>query len=77
MLSMSSTFKRLGVDGLGVAERLELIGEIWDSVAGDPAHVPVPESHMIEIERRLAELSADGDRGLPAEAVIDDIKRLR
>ena len=32
---------------------------------------------MIEIERRLAELSADGDRGLPAEAVIDDIKRLR
>ncbi len=76
VLSMSSTLKRLGIDSLGVAERLELIGEIWDSVARDPDRVPVPESHLMEIERRLAEFSADGDRGAPAEAVIDDIKRL-
>jgi len=73
---MSSTFKRLGIDGLGVAERLELIGDIWDSVAGDPDRIPVPESHRMEIERRLAEFSVDGDHGAPAEAVIDDIKRL-
>lgn len=75
-MSMSSTFKRLGIDSLGVAERLELIGEIWDSVARDPDRVPVPESHLMEIERRLAEFSADGDRGAPAVAVIGDIKRL-
>ena len=76
MFPMPSNLKRLGIDSLGVAERLALIGEIWDSVAGDPANVPVPEAHRVELQRRLEDFAADGDRGRPADEVIDEIKRL-
>ena len=75
MLPMSSTFKRLGLDGLGVAERLDLIGEIWDSIAGDSKNVPVPDAHRQEIQRRLDGFSRDGDRGRPADEVLRDIER--
>jgi putative addiction module component (TIGR02574 family) len=72
---MSSTLKRLGIDGLGVPERLELIGEIWDSIVSDPSSVPVPDAHRAEIQCRLDEFARDGDRGRPADEVIGDIKR--
>lgn len=39
---------------LSVQERLELIGEIWDSIVdGDPDAVPVPPEHVAELDRRL------------------------
>jgi hypothetical protein len=33
---MSSLFTALGIDRLRPAERLQLIGEIWDSLPGQP-----------------------------------------
>jgi putative addiction module component (TIGR02574 family) len=35
------------------AERLELVEEIWDSLAATPAAVPVPDWHRAELDRRL------------------------
>ena len=75
MLPMSSNLKKLGIDSMGVEERLELIGEIWDSIAQDPATVPVSGDHLAEIQRRLDAIAADGDLGRPAKEVIADIKR--
>lgn len=40
---------------LPVEERIELLGEAWDQLAGDSETVPVPEWHLKELERRLAE----------------------
>jgi putative addiction module component (TIGR02574 family) len=40
---------------LPVEERLNLLEQVWDSVAADPAKVPVPEWHLEELDRRLAE----------------------
>lgn len=75
MQPMSSNLKKLGIDGMGVEERLELIGEIWDSIANDPATLPVSDAHLAEIQRRLDAFAADGDPGRPAKEVIADIKR--
>lgn len=74
MLAMGSSIKDLGIDQLGVAERLRLIGEIWDSIAADGDAVPVSDAHRLEIQRRVATFAADGNRGRPAEEVIADIK---
>src|SRR5690242_19881537 len=38
-------------------ERLELLDELWDSVAADASNVPVPEWHKQELDRRVAEPS--------------------
>ena len=40
---------------LPAIERLELLGDIWDSLAATPEDVPVPEWHKAELDRRLDE----------------------
>jgi putative addiction module component (TIGR02574 family) len=74
---MGEKMKRLGIDMLGVEERLALLDEIWDSVARAPAAVPVPAWHEAELEQRLAAFEAEPDRGRPFEEVIADIRRGR
>jgi len=42
---------------LSVAERLTLIGELWDSIADDD--VPLSQEQQEEIERRLTSFEED------------------
>ena len=36
-------------------QRLKLVEDIWDSLAASPADVPVPQWHLDELDRRLAD----------------------
>jgi len=36
-------------------ERIKLLGDAWDVITATPEDVPVPEWHVDELERRLAE----------------------
>jgi putative addiction module component (TIGR02574 family) len=65
---MSPILSELGIDRLSVAERLELIGEIWDTLPSD-AELPIPDWHIHELERRLAAADADPAAAIPWEAV--------
>ena len=56
---------------LTVQQRLELIGELWDSIPDSIDALPVPEWHREELERRLAAADADPDAAIPWE----DIRR--
>ncbi len=40
---------------LPVEERLDLLEQVWESIAADPSKVPVPEWHIAELDRRLAD----------------------
>jgi putative addiction module component (TIGR02574 family) len=42
------------IAALSSAEKLELIGELWDDVASNPKDVPVPEWIKEELDRRKA-----------------------
>jgi putative addiction module component (TIGR02574 family) len=44
---------------LPVDERLELLEQVWDSIAADPSQLPVPEWHKEELDRRLADASPE------------------
>jgi putative addiction module component (TIGR02574 family) len=46
---------------LPVAERLQIIGELWDSIEADTDSPPSTEDQQEEIERRLADLEANPD----------------
>ena len=37
-----------GIRQLSVAERILLVEELWDSIAAEPASVPVPPSHRAD-----------------------------
>ncbi len=59
---------------LSPEERLQLVEDIWDSLAlGAPDAVPVPESHTQELTRRLAAYRQDGAPGRPWREVLDEI----
>jgi putative addiction module component (TIGR02574 family) len=54
---------------LTVEQRLELIGELWDSIPDSLDALPVPEWHQEELERRLASADAEPDAAIPWEQV--------
>lgn len=47
---------------LSPAERLELIGELWDSI--DPAEIPLTASQRDELLRRLDSFEQDRSAGV-------------
>ena len=75
---MGATMKSLGIDRLGVEERLALVEEIWDSIAAEGDAVPLTEAQRAELERRYAEDIANPDDITPWEEVRDStLSRLR
>lgn len=47
------------VFALSVEKKLELLGELWDSITESPQDVPVPEWHLAELDRREAGARAE------------------
>ena len=39
---------------LDVSERIQLVEDIWDSIAAEPDSVTLTEAQRVELERRLA-----------------------
>lgn len=67
---MCQTLQQLGIDRLSVAERVELIGAIWDSLDEAGAHLPFPDWYQSELERRRATAEeADPQEGVPSSAI--------
>jgi putative addiction module component (TIGR02574 family) len=50
---------------LSVAERIQLVEDLWDSIAADPEALPLTEEQKAELDRRLAEHRADPDPAIP------------
>jgi putative addiction module component (TIGR02574 family) len=55
----------LGIDRLGIAERLQVAEAIWDSVVHDVESSPLPAWQKAELERRLADSVANPDAVRP------------
>lgn len=58
---------------LSVSERIQLVEEIWDSIASHPASLPVTEAQKVELDRRLADYRADPNQGRTWEEVRDSL----
>ena len=60
---------------LDVSERIELVQDIWDSVAAVPEAVPLTDAQRQELERRLAEYRRNPESGSPWDEVKGRITR--
>lgn len=63
------------IDKLGVDERLDLIEELWESLSSNPDQIPVPDAHKAVLDKRLAEIEAGDDAGIPWEDVLERIRK--
>ena len=43
----------IDIDGMPPEDRLELIGELWDSLRSVPDAISVPDAHRDELDARL------------------------
>jgi len=66
---MAVSLKSLGIERLGIEERLTLVEELWDSIAADSSAVPLTEAQRTELDRRIAEHEANPDDVVPWEEV--------
>jgi putative addiction module component (TIGR02574 family) len=48
---------------LSVAERIQLVEDIWDSIAAEPEAVALTEEQRQDLDRRLAEQEANPGAG--------------
>jgi len=59
---------------LSAAERLELVEELWDSIADEHEALALTDEQREDLERRLAEADADPSGGSPWEDVRERIR---
>ena len=64
----------LNLNSLSPEEKLRLLEEVWDSLAADPADVPLSEWQRRELDRRLDELDREGPTGIPWERVLSELE---
>jgi putative addiction module component (TIGR02574 family) len=60
---------------LPVAERLELLEKIWESLRQDPEAVPLTDAQRRELDRRVEDLEKDPDAVESWETVQDYVRR--
>ncbi|MCX5968326.1 MAG: addiction module protein [Cyanobacteria bacterium] len=58
-----------------LAERLELVQTLWDSIAAEQSDPELSDADRQLIDQRLEGFLADGDPGLYVDAVLDAIEQ--
>jgi putative addiction module component (TIGR02574 family) len=54
---------------LSVSERIQLVEDLWDSIAASGADVPLTAAEIQELDRRLDDLEANPGGGVPWDEV--------
>lgn len=61
---------------LSVAERLQLVEDIWDTIAASPSDLPVSDAEKVELDRRWEAHQAD-PQGTPWRDVVERLASRR
>jgi putative addiction module component (TIGR02574 family) len=59
---------------LSVAERIQIVEDIWDSIAAIPEAVLLSEDQKLELDRRLEAYHLNPDAGIPWIEVKERIR---
>lgn len=70
-----SEFARKDILSLSIAERIELIGDLWDSMAEVPDAIGLTGAQKAELDRRLDAYRQDPTAGAPWPVVRDRIAK--
>ena len=60
---------------LPITERIQIVEDLWDSIAADQNALPLTREQRAELDGRLSAYKADGIKGRVANDVIADIRK--
>lgn len=66
---MGQALHTLGIDSMSVEDRIDLVKDIWDSVATDAGLLPPSTAEKAELDRRLAEDDTTPDDTIAWETI--------
>lgn len=72
---MAESLSDVAIKQLSVAERLELISALWDSIHDSLDDLAISESHREELELRLAAADADLEGAIPWEEARQRLRK--
>jgi putative addiction module component (TIGR02574 family) len=61
---------------LSIPERIQLVEDIWDSIAAVPEPLELTKAQEEELDKRLKELDANPELAVPWEEVIAKLRRI-
>ena len=65
------------IDRLSMSEKILLVEDLWDSIILDKSTMPVPKSHMKELDRRLKNYASNPKNLLSLEELQVRIEQRR
>ena len=63
-----------GLGELSGPEKILLVEELWDAIAADESEIPVPDSHLRELDRRINRHSSNPGKLLTLEELQERVK---
>ncbi|MGP9801252.1 addiction module protein [Rheinheimera sp. NSM] len=60
---------------LPLLQRVQLVEDLWDSIAQDQQALPVTDAQRAELDRRLDAYEQDGNQGRDATTVLNEIRQ--
>ena len=57
------------------AEKLQLIGDLWDDLSANPANIPLTTAQMEELDRRKKNLERNPASALTWDEIVKRIKQ--
>ena len=74
---MQTTLQTYGIDRLPISDRIELVQDIWDSIAAEAESYALTPSQQDEIDRRLESHESNPHAATPWEQVeLEALARL-
>ena len=72
----TSLLQELGIDKLSRDQRIELVQEIWESIASEQSSAPLlTDAQRGELERRIADAEAHPENAIPWEEVKASLQK--
>ncbi|MGI9054892.1 MAG: addiction module protein [Pyrinomonadaceae bacterium] len=62
---------------LSVAEKIQIVEDIWDSIIRNPEKLPLSETEKKELDKRLADYEQNPDDGIEWETLKNNILQIK
>lgn len=62
---------------LSVAEKIQIVEDIWDSISNSPEELPLSEAEKLELDERLEDYRQNPDNGIEWETLKKNLLRTK